>query len=249
MPSVSILTAFTAGLVSFLAPCTFVTLPYFITYLTSESFGLIDKSDTSYRAKILYSSLAYILGFILIFVLLGITATQIGMYAAVNREVFRIIGGLTIIAFGIFMLAGDRLKLFHPLQRTKKINHASFTYVNSYIAPFLIGITSAFAWTPCIGPILGSILFLASYSSSTALEGGLLLMAYAFGITLPFFIFSLFFSYGERFIRKVGKYTHIVYKISAVIMIILGVTVVTGYSDTIFGEVYRVFIELGYNPQ
>lgn len=250
MVDVSFVAAFSAGLVTFFAPCTFVTLPAFISYLVLKASGESTQVRSNrYRWKVMISAIAYVSGFLIVFTLLGMTATSIGSLFSKNKQVLTQLGGVIIIFFGMFILVGDRLKPLHFLYREKKVSFSPQEVSKGYYFPFLIGITSAFAWTPCIGPILGSILLLASSTSSNAYdEGGLLLFTYGLGISIPFLLIALTFGYSEKFVRKFSKYTEKVYRFSAVLLILLGLSLVTGYSERIFSYMFSLFIKLGYNP-
>jgi cytochrome c-type biogenesis protein len=241
--------AFIAGLLTFFAPCTFVTLPYFLSFLTAQSFGLAHHDVENYRWKIFLSALIYVSGFLLVFTLLGYSASEFGRFLKFNKTIFLQFGAIFIIFFGIFMLFGEKVKSLYFLQRERKFRIDHSHQANTFVFPFLIGMTSAFAWTPCIGPILGTILFVASYTTTKSTEGALLLFTYGLGITLPFLLIAFFFSYTEKWIRKLNKYTGYVYKFSGILLILLGFAILTGYSGTIFAEIYKVFIRFGYRPQ
>jgi len=205
MIEVSWIAAFGAGLVTFLAPCTFTTLPAFISYLLIKSTGEADTRKSS-RWSLFFGGLSYVLGFIVVFTLLGLTATSLGFYFAVNKVLLTQIGGVVIIFFGLFILFGERLKFMSFMFREQKfdLSQSHQKLEKGYSFPFFIGVTSAFAWTPCIGPILGSILFLASSTSSQIWEGAWLLFLYGLGI-----FYTVLDNCSNNFLlRKVCKKTH-----------------------------------------
>lgn len=245
MFNVTFTAAFIAGLVSFLAPCTFVTLPYFLASLTASAFGN-DASQTGYKKKVFFSAILYVLGFLVVFTLLGYSANTIGNYLDRNRELFLQISGILVVLFGLIIVAGDKIPLLFPFLRTKQLQ---FSKVGaSYWTPFIIGITSAFSWTPCIGPILGTILLIASFTSTRSIEGAMLLFTYGLGIMIPFLLLAVVFAYSQNIVKKLYKVSAIIYKVTGIFLILLGITILTGYSGVIFGNVNSFFIELGYRP-
>ena len=245
---INLITAFAAGLITFFAPCTFTTLPSFLGYLTFKATGEdLSLDSRKYRLKVVLSSVSYVSGFLIVFTLLGIAASQLGGFFAQNKQLFSRLGGLAIIAFGLFILIGERFANLHFMYREHKLRLKTRHFDDSYLFPFVLGLTSAFAWTPCIGPVLGSILLLASASGS-ALQGGLLLFVYALGINIPFLLISLFVGSSQKFVKKLRKTAVLLHKASAWLMIILGFILLLGISDTIFSFLYRMFVAFGYRP-
>jgi cytochrome c-type biogenesis protein len=247
--NINLLTAFLAGLATFFAPCTFVTLPTFIAYLGLRSTGPdLKEKQPGYRSRVFLGALAYVGGFLLVFTLLGITATQIGTVFQQHKELLEKAGALLIIAFGVFILLGEKVRSLEFLYKNRKLELSSHRFNNTPVFPFIIGMTSAFAWTPCIGPLLGSILFLAGFSAQTVWQGGILLFVYGLGITLPFLLLSLFIDQAQGVIRKTRRVALFVHRLSAVVMILLGLILLFGLSDQIFASVFRLFVALGYRP-
>ncbi|MCA9383553.1 sulfite exporter TauE/SafE family protein [Candidatus Dojkabacteria bacterium] len=250
MIDVTFYAAFTAGLVTFFAPCTFVTLPAFISYISLKATESTGNSGGAikYRIQVFLSSIVYAVGFLSVFTFLGMTATTIGSIFAENKDTLSRAGGLLIIIFGVFILLGDRIRPLHFLFQERKLEVNPSDASKGYLFPFIIGVTSAFAWTPCIGPILGSILLIAGSTTDAAYEGGALLFTYGLGITIPFLLIALTVGYSDWVIKRLSKYTAILYQASAVLLIILGTLLLVGYIDEIFGYVFRIFISLGYEP-
>lgn len=248
---VSLIGAFIAGLATFLAPCTFVTLPTFISFLSLRATADIDQDRSKHIRKVFSSALIYVFGFMLVFVILGATATSFNDLFLHNRKLFSQIGGLLIIFFGLIILVGDKFSLFNFLQQTRKFEIKDSKLSRSFIFPFTVGVTSAFAWTPCIGPLLGTILLLASNTGSV-FEGSFLLFVYGMGINIPFLILSLLVGYNSahanKFIRNFNKYALIIYKVSAFVMILIGISLLFGFVDRVFGPVFQLFVSWGYSP-
>ncbi|HLD03243.1 MAG TPA: cytochrome c biogenesis protein CcdA [Candidatus Dojkabacteria bacterium] len=258
MDELSLITAFGAGLITFFAPCTFVTLPIFLSYLSlsisGKNLNVQAKTGNSLQdtAQITVwqtfaGAILYVGGFLIVFTLLGVTASEFGRSLFQNKEVFTKIGALLVIFFGIFILFGEKVAKLQFLYQEKKFRIDSRRFKNSLFLPVIIGITSAFAWTPCIGPILGGILFLAA-STQTALQGGILLFLYGLGINLPFLLLAIIAARSAGFVQKFSSIAAKLQKMAAVIMIILGIILFTGWYSEIFGQVYQIFIKLGYRP-
>lgn len=198
--------AFLAGLLSFLSPCVLPLVPSYISYITGISFeNLTSTGDRKrIRSLTLRNSLAFISGFSLVFISLGASSSFVGHLLYKYQDWIRIIGGILIIIFGLFF--SGILKLDFLMRERKFHFHGKPA---GYFGSFVIGMTFAAAWTPCIGPILGAILLYAASEGSTS-YGLKLLSFYSFGLALPFFLSSLaintFLSYSKiiyRFIRPI----------------------------------------------
>jgi cytochrome c-type biogenesis protein len=222
---ISYMVAFAAGLLTFLSPCLLPLIPAFIAYITGISFQDIkhEEERKAFRRKTVLHSLLFIAGFSTVFVLLGLTATLVGKTLFQYQKFIRIAGGILIMLFGLQLIG---VLNFDFLARERKLSLA--TKGASYAGSFLIGVTFAAAWTPCAGPILGSILVLAGTKSSVATGAGLL-TAYSLGIAIPFFLSALlvnsFLAYFNRFKHVIG----IVNIISGVFLLAVGMLVATNY--------------------
>ena len=184
---VSIFAAFLAGLVSFASPCVLPLVPSYITFITGVSFDELtteDKTGRIRRLTILHS-LAFILGFSLVFIALGATATAAGKFLREYQDLLRQVGGVLIILFGLYLTGVLKIA---ALSREAKFRMTSKPL--GLFGSVLVGITFAAGWTPCIGPILASILVYAS-TAKTVGTGILLLSVYSLGLGVPFFLSSL----------------------------------------------------------
>jgi cytochrome c-type biogenesis protein len=235
--NISYIVAFTAGLLTFLSPCLLPLIPSFIAYITGVSFqDLKDagkKSDV--RRKTIIHSLLFIIGFSLIFILLGLTATFIGKALFQYQKAIRIIGGILIMFFGLYLTGLLKLD-FLAKERRFNVSSKGATYLGS----FLIGVTFAAAWTPCAGPILGSILVLAGTKASVA-EGAKLLTVYSLGIGIPFFLTALAVNYFLEYFNKFKNMIRVVNVIGGVFLIIIGALVATNYLAVISERFFAAF--------
>ena len=224
-------------MLTYLSPCLLPMIPAFIAYITGVSFSdLEDKSKKSeVRKKTIAHALLFILGFSLIFIALGLTATLLGKALFHYQKFIRIAGGILIMLFGL-QLAGI-LKLDF-LIKSRKLSIA--TKSASYLSSFLVGVTFAAAWTPCAGPILGSILVLAGAKADVAM-GAKLLTVYSIGIAIPFFITALLVNTFLAHINKLQKILDVVNKIGGVFLVIIGFLMATNYLAVISERVFSSF--------
>lgn len=211
--------AFSAGLLSFLSPCVLPLVPSYVTFITGLS---LDDVQRSRRAALIHA-LLFILGFSLIFIALGATATLLGRILLTYREWITRIGGALVIVFGLYMLG-----LFNSgmLSRERRVHLADKPL--GYLGTVLVGIAFGAGWTPCIGPILGSIL---AYSTSQAdvREGVGLLAAYSMGLAVPFFLAAVAV---ERFLGVFGwlkRHMAMVNRIAGILLIVVGILMISDY--------------------
>jgi cytochrome c-type biogenesis protein len=219
MTDVSFPLAFLAGVASFLSPCVLPLFPSYVSFITGISFK--DLTVGADRKKIHYltitNSLVFIAGFSSVFIALGISSSAIGRFFDAYADAIRILGGVLIIIFGLFVSGLVKLDF---LMIDKKIYLSGKP--GGYIGTFIVGMTFAAGWSPCIGPILGTILLYAG-SKGSALFGFQLLAVYSLGLAVPFFFsalgLNLFLSYTPRII----KHMQVIMIVSGLILIIFGV--------------------------
>lgn len=209
--------AFGAGLLSFISPCCLPLYPSYISYITGVSFDSIKStsSNSSVRKRAMIHSLFFILGFSVVFVALGLSASFLGEIFITYKTQVRILGGALIVVMGLFLLGVIQWEL---LFREKKWHMTSKPA--GYLGSILVGISFAAGWTPCIGPILASVLILAA----TKPGSGLVLMgAYTIGFAIPFFLLAM--TLGS--IRWIQKYSLILSKIGGGVMVVMGLLLMT----------------------
>ncbi|MGB9735378.1 MAG: cytochrome c biogenesis CcdA family protein [bacterium] len=221
--NISIFIAFIAGLFSFVSPCVLPIIPSYITYITGLSFEDFDKEQDKalVRRITIIHSLLFILGFTMVFVALGASATAIGNLFSRYKDVIRIAGGIIVILFGIHITGLINLKF---LESEKKVRLKSKPA--GYLGTLLVGITFGAGWTPCIGPILGAILYLAM-NMKTVYSGIVLLTSYSLGLGVPFFLSSLAINSFLVYLKRFRKYVKAVTIASGVFLIIIGALLVS----------------------
>jgi len=231
MIQLSIPIAFVAGIVSFLSPCVLPLVPGYVSMLSGASVEELKAgSDASLVSRILRNSLAFILGFSLVFVALGASATAVGTFLLARRTVFNVVAGILIIIFGLHLTGLVKIPF---LYRDARLNTGAPR--RGITGSFLLGFAFAFGWTPCIGPILTGILALAA-TRETLFQGMFLLAVYSAGLAIPFLLTSLGLSQFLRFYGRFRKHLQAVEVGSGVLLIAVGAlmafnkfTVLSGY--------------------
>ncbi|MEK7307092.1 MAG: cytochrome c biogenesis protein CcdA [Nitrospirota bacterium] len=215
--------AFSAGFLSFASPCVLPLLPSYVSFITGLSLDELTKGGDKARVKriIIRNSLLFIAGFSFVFILLGASATLIGQILITHQALIRKVGGTIVVLLGFYIMGLLRLDL---LSSEKKIRLEGKPA--GYLGSFLVGITFAAGWTPCVGPILGGILLYAGTSGSV-MSGISLLSAYSIGLGLPLFITSLGVNTFITYFKKINKYLRFVSLTSGLFLILVGVMIFT----------------------
>ncbi|RLJ70630.1 cytochrome c-type biogenesis protein [Hydrogenivirga caldilitoris] len=266
MFEVTFLGAFVAGVLAFLSPCVLPIIPAYLSYISGVGIEEVQKDRRLFNTKIFLATLFFVVGFSLVFTLLGAGASFIGQFLRAYQTEIAKVGGGIVIFFGLHF-AGAFLRqnflkeligvqaFITALYLFKVINQEVFFSLTgamavvltlylfgvheylyrqlkteaktkaSYIGAFIIGIVFAFGWTPCIGPILGSILFLAS-QQETVREGAVMLMVFSFGLGIPFLIAGLLFSVFLNFVKRFGRFFGVVEFVGGLLLITLGILLV-----------------------
>jgi cytochrome c-type biogenesis protein len=220
---VSALIAFAAGFLSFVSPCVLPLVPSYITYITGVSFK--DLTDQETRKKVKWTTLIhsclFILGFSAVFILMGASASYLGQVLSKYQTWIMKIGGILIILLGIHFI----LQIFPFLQIEKRFEMKRKPL--GYLGSFLVGIVFAAGWTPCIGPILSTILIYASTSQQMT-TGIVLLASYSLGLGIPFLLASLAFNLFLSTFEKVRRYMKVIIFVSGFFLIGVGILLLTG---------------------
>ncbi|HJV64665.1 MAG TPA: cytochrome c biogenesis protein CcdA [Geomonas sp.] len=234
--NISIIGAFVAGVLSFLSPCVLPLIPSYITYITGLSFADLNAEHPTHkvREQTIIHSLLFIAGFTCVFVLLGASASFLGDFLHEHKAAIRRIGGILIIVFGIHvsgvfdigMLLGEKKITLHRKPA-------------GYLGSFIVGVVFAAGWTPCIGPILATILAVAA----TEGRGVWLLLTYSIGLGLPFFLAALAMHHFLVFFRRFKRHIRIFEVCTGIVMILVGVLIFTNslvvisrYTSNLFGQ-------------
>ena len=236
---VSVLIAFAAGLFSFFSPCVLPLVPSYITYITGVSFSELSDLEARKKARIrtiLHSAL-FIAGFSLIFILMGASASYLGQLLSKYQPWIMKIGGVLIILLGLQFV----LQLFPFLQIEKRIHFEKKSL--SYLGSFVVGIVFAAGWTPCIGPILSTILIYASTSKNLT-TGVILLMSYSLGLGIPFFMAALAFNTFLSAFERLRHYMRAIVVVSGLFLIAIGILILTDSLSSLSNYLMDFFEEL-----
>ncbi len=217
--------AFIAGLLSFLSPCVLPLIPSYITYITGLSFADLQAEHPTHKVRVqtMIHSLLFIGGFTVVFILLGASATFIGGFLQEHMDLLRKIGGVLIVIFGLHVsgifdigiLLGEKRVTIHRKPA-------------GYAGSFVVGVAFAAGWTPCIGPILASILMVAA-TEETVYHGIALLLMYSLGLGLPFFLASLAMHQFLVVFNRFKKYIRLFEIVTGLFLILIGVLIFTNY--------------------
>ena len=220
MGQLGIPAAFIAGLISFLSPCVLPLVPGYVSMISGASLEqLKEGTEAGLAARVLRNSLAFIIGFTLVFVMLGASATWVGKLLLGQKTIFNIVAGVLIIIFGVHLTGLVKIPL---LYREARIHSQSPR--RGLAGSFLIGLAFAFGWTPCIGPILAGILTIAATRESVY-QGMFLLVIYSAGLGIPFLLTSLGVSRFLKFYTRFRTHLHVVEVVSGVLLIAIGLLI------------------------
>ena len=225
-----ILVAFGAGLISFLSPCVLPLIPGYISYISGNSLNeLIEKKNVNLIPIILFT-----VGFSIVFIIFGAASTFLGQVLLQNSYELRVAAGLIIIILSLHIIGIINLKILNYEKRIQTKTNTNF------YSPILIGMAFAFGWTPCIGPILGSILVLAA-TEDTINKGVLLLISYSLGLALPFILSGYLIQKFLIFSKNFKNNINLISKIGGIILLITGVLILTNQLQALGYYLLNIF--------
>jgi cytochrome c-type biogenesis protein len=223
-PDVSLIAAFAAGFLSFVSPCVLPLIPGYISFVSGVSLEEMrgDAPPATSRLQVFVTSLAFVIGFSLVFIALGASATAIGKFLFAKLPLLTKIAGVILIIFGLHTMGVFRLAFLE----TEKRVHSQRKPAGP-LGAMLVGIAFAFGWTPCIGPILGGILAIAGSRNSVG-EGITLLGVYSLGLGIPFLITSLAINQFFGAAKRIRRYYHAIELTSGALLVVIGLLILTG---------------------
>nr|WP_064249723.1 cytochrome c biogenesis protein CcdA [Rhizobium leguminosarum]OAP90225.1 cytochrome C biogenesis protein [Rhizobium leguminosarum] len=219
--NIGLVTAFSAGLISFLSPCVLPLVPGYVSYVSGNALGQRDDAVASRLATLLLS-LCFVLGFSTVFVAFGATATAVGRLLLFYRYEGAMIGGAVVVLLGVFMTGLIRIPWFERDLRF----HGNIRGGRPFGA-LLLGLAFGFGWTPCIGPVLGAILTVSALSS-TAAAGIVLLFAYSLGLGVPFLLSAAFADRIARRLKAMRRLGRTLQIGAGGVMVAMGIAMITG---------------------
>ena len=220
MEEASLLVAFVAGLSSFLLPCVLPLVPVYLASLYGPE--IFDTTVKRRRFPVFLHALSFVFGFSTLFTIAGAGVGLVGLVLTPQSVLVRYVAGGVLIAFGVFMLAALKIPWLNYEKRFSPAQGVTTGYVRSFIT----GAVFSLAWTPCVGPVLGGILTLA-WGSQTVWGGASLLAVYSLGLGLPFLAIGIAFDWLIPLIKRITRYSTVVYIFSGTMLIVVGILVMT----------------------
>lgn len=244
--SISFILVFLEGILSFFSPCVIPLIPVYMGYLAGSGKKVNEDGTILYdRKKVFLHTMFFALGISFSFFVLGMSFTTLGSFFSNNKLLFTRIGGILIVILGLFQLG---IIDFSFLQKERKIHFKLADKKMNPVIALLMGFTFSFAWTPCIGPALSSVLIMAS-GATTSIEGNLLVLVYAFGFLIPFLLLGLFTSQILIFLKSKQKLLKYTIKVGGVILIIMGIMTFTGWMNNVSGYLNSFSYNQQSSPQ
>ena len=222
MENPTILIALAAGMLSFFSPCVFPLVPAYVSYLTGSVVQ--NNRIEAQKSVLMYRSLFFILGFSVVFVIMGASASFIGPLFAGNRLLIARLAGLLIIVFGLQMAGVLSLRI---LMTNKQWSPDKFSTKKGSFGSFVLGLAFGTGWTPCVGLALSSILLLAG-QSETLWNGVMMLLIYSLGLGIPFLVISLLLTYSLGFLKRINRFLPTISIVSGWILVALGILLFSG---------------------
>ena len=224
------LIAFGAGLISFLSPCVLPLIPGYISYISGQSLQeILNKKEINFFPLILFC-----LGFSTVFVLLGASASFLGQTLLQNSEILRIVAGIVIIIFSLQLIGIINITYLNFEKRFDAKESRNILF------PYIIGVAFGFGWTPCIGPILGSILALASIEETLS-RAVILLILYSLGLAIPFVLSGYLIQRFLLFSKNFRKNINLISKIGGIILLVTGILILTNQLQAIGFYIIEIF--------
>jgi cytochrome c-type biogenesis protein len=234
MLEIGLFSAFLAGLLAFISPCVLPLVPVYISLMSNRAIYRGDNIKISERLYLFLNSIFFVLGFSIIFIILGSTATIIGQALQNYSGIISRIGGIILIIFGLQYAGLFRIRF---LNVEKRFNVPS-SLATGYFSSFVIGVIFSFGWVPCVGLILSGILLLAS-QLDTLLQGVVLLAVFSLGLGLPFMLASVFVSFFSKFLKRINRHLNVVNIISGIFLVALGIIFVMDSMGAVIGFLSR----------
>ena len=232
----------TAGLLSFLSPCVLPIVPGYLCFMAGTSLDKLDLNAREIKRDVFYYSLCFVIGFSTVFIILGASATVISGLMFEYLDYLRVAGGIIIIIFGIHFMQLIQIPLLNQELRVQVQN-----YKPGVAGSYIIGLSFAFGWTPCIGPILGSVLSVAA-STETVSQGVFLLFLYSMGLGIPFLLAAYAIGSFLNFFSKIKNHLRTIEIVTGLLLILFGILILTNRIQELaffFIKYFPILTQLG----
>lgn len=236
--STGLFLTFIAGVVSFFSPCVLPLVPGYLGFVSGLSFNAMKQNVPQQRRAVFIATLLFVAGFLLVFIILGAAASSLGTFLLQHRSVFEKIGGIVLVIFGIQLTGVVKIP---QLQREWRLPWKKLPAY--HLRGFLAGIFFAFGWSPCIGPILGTILVTASLKE-TVWQGALQLFIYGLGIALPFLIVAVLLAQLPKWMMRLQRTVHILQIVAGCLVILFGIFLFFGQVRFITAQLFSLYQSL-----
>lgn len=237
--NVSVFGAFVAGLLSFLSPCVLPLVPPYLCFLAGVSFEEFSSEAEGITASVFRTAFAFVLGFTTVFVMLGATASLVGQALTRHLDTLSMIAGAVIMVMGLHFLGLLRISWLLATKRVEVERKPP-----GMLGGYIVGLAFAFGWTPCVGPVLAAILFLAA-SNDTAWQGAGLLFVYSLGIGLPFLVAALFAKPFLQMMGRAKRHMQTIERVMGGLLVATGLLFMTGQMSNVAFWMLKIFPELG----
>jgi len=239
--------SFIAGLLTFFAPCTLPLVPAYLGFIGGASLDDLNHPEKLLQARrrVFLNGVFYVVGFSVVFIFLGVLFGLGGSALLHYRLWLSRLGGLFVIFFGLYMMGVFKTPALNFLQEEHHFNPVKHLKPGQPSSSFLLGATFAFGWTPCVGPILGSVLFLAS-STATITSGALLLATFSLGLALPFLLIAIGFGHATQTVKKLSRVLPMISFAGGLFLLFLGALLVTDKMAVWLGFTYKALKFINY---
>jgi cytochrome c-type biogenesis protein len=234
--------AFVAGVLTFFAPCTLPLVPAYLLFISGVSLNNVHDVSMRARRKIFFTGVLFVAGFSLVFIVFGTLAGFLGAALVPYRSWIARIGGSLVILSGLFMLGFVQI----PLLNRRRLNIYALVARGRALGAFMLGMAFSAGWTQCVGPILGSILLLAS-TSATAFQGAALLAVFSLGLAAPFLAVALAIGSATKLLARISRYSTALSRVGGVFLIVIGLLLLTDNMALLVSHGYRLFKFINYD--
>ncbi len=241
-----VIPAFIAGVLTFLAPCTLPLVPGYLGFISGVSSEDLKKNGAGrLRMRVFLNGLLYVVGFSAVFILLGSIFGLGGSLLASYRDVLARVSGIFVIVFGLFMMGALRFSFLNFLDGEKRFSPIGYIKPGNPGSSLLFGAAFAFGWTPCVGPVLGTVLTLAA-TSGTAFQGSVLLAVFALGLAVPFLVIAAGVGSASRYLQHLTPYLNAISFIGGIFLVFLGILLATNNFGFWVSYAYQLFDFIRY---